>query len=60
MTTAERTNSEMKECFVPAKLYFLVKNALLILLTLIKRMDMVQKEVQTARHALQIQQLQRD
>jgi IS5 family transposase len=53
-TTVERTNSEMKECFLPAKLYSRGKNALLeielaILLTTIKRMDMVLKEERAAR-----------
>lgn len=53
-TTVERTNSEMKECFLPAKLYSRGKNALFeielaILLTTIKRMDMVLKEERAAR-----------
>lgn len=48
-TTVERTNSEMKECFLPYKLYSRGKRAILeielaILLTTIKKMDKVLKQ----------------
>jgi hypothetical protein len=54
-TTVERTNSEMKECFLPDKLYSRGRNALLeielaILLTTMKRMGMLlKKESRAAR-----------